>query len=273
MATMATASLPAGKVARVLLPVLAAAACAWVAVGAWGGGGAVVLAARARGPQAEARAIASDEQAGADYAHMASQFRQAEQVAAQELADAHRKGPVDTLRTASERLDVARAGLSDSAADQAALLRLSGALRAYSQALIRNKDGLEFESPGAYKQLSSFEIKHPSLARIPAPRVSASAAADAQEAQRPDRAARARRAASRRPVADHRAGTRWQHQGAPAAPVSQLARDVALARREMSELAAEGGPRQPSFPAFAGRAVKGFPYNVMGNLMSAVNAV
>ncbi len=253
---------------------LAAAACAWISAGAWSGGGVVVLAARARGPQAEARAIATEEQAGADYAHMASQFRQAEHVAAQELADAHRKGPVDTLRTASERLDVARAGLSDSAADQAALLRLSGALSAYSQALIRNKDGLEFESPGAYKQLSSFEIKHPSLARIPMPRVSASAeAADAREAQRPERAARTRRAASRRPVIDHRASTRGRHQGVPAAPVSQLARDVALARREMRELATEGGPRQPSFPAFAGRAVKGFPYNVMGNLMSAVNAV
>ena len=41
----------------------------------------------------------------------------------------------------------------------------------------------------------------------------------------------------------------------------------------MRELAAEGGPAQPSFPAFAGRAVKGFPYNVMGNLMSVMNAV
>jgi hypothetical protein len=55
--------------------------------------------------------------------------------------------------------------------------------------------------------------------------------------------------------------------------MSQLERDVALARKEMQALEAKGGPRQPSFPAFAGRAVKGFPYNVMGNLMSAVNAV
>ena len=131
---------------------LAAAACAWLAVGATGGGGRP-LVVLARGAQAEVRALKGEERAGAHYEHMASQFRKAEQVAAQELADAHRKGPIDTLRTASERLD------------------------------------------------------------------------------------------------------------------------VALARKEMQSIEAKGGPRQPLFPAFAGRAVKGFPYNVMGNLMSAVNAV
>ena len=251
---------------------LAAAACAWLAVGATGGGGRP-LVVLARGAQAEVRALKGEERAGAHYEHMASQFRKAEQVAAQELADAHRKGPIDTLRTASERLDVARGALSHSAANRRAMLRLSKALRAYSRALIRNKDGLEFESPGAYKQLSAFEIKHPSLARVRTPRArddevlsaSLEAASHAREAQRLERraASRGRQGQSERERA---------HQGL-AAPMSQLERDVALARKEMQSIEAKGGPRQPLFPAFAGRAVKGFPYNVMGNLMSAVNAV
>jgi hypothetical protein len=45
------------------------------------------------------------------------------------------------------------------------------------------------------------------------------------------------------------------------------------ARLEMARLREQGGPRRPEFPAFVGSAVKGFPYNVMGNMMTVVNAV
>jgi hypothetical protein len=48
----------------------------------------------------------------------------------------------------------------------------------------------------------------------------------------------------------------------------------AWARRELKRLEAlHPGPRRPQFPAFAGRSVKGFPYNVMGNVGLFVNAV
>ena len=103
-----------------------------------------------------------EEQQAEAYKQRAARFWKAARVAEAEVKDAHRKGPVDTLRDASERLDMARGHILSSSADKAAMLRLSSSLRAYSQALLRHEDGLEFEAPDAYKQLSDFELRHPS---------------------------------------------------------------------------------------------------------------
>lgn len=277
------------QVSTVLLGTLAVILAVTVGIRSSSSNGWIELESAALTPAAEARSIKGEESAGRQYAQMAVQFRKAARVAAEEQADAHRKGPVDTLRVASERLDHARVSLS-SAADADALRRLSSSLKDYSQALIRHRDGLEFESPGAYRQLSDFELKHPSLARIrkhtrngrgryskhrdqgyekssdsedTVYRSLQSAAKHAREAQRLDRAA----------IRKHARGATGKKHGGVSASMSQLARDVKFARAEMQHLRAEGGPSRPEFPAFAGRAVKGFPYNVMGNLMTAVNAV
>lgn len=234
-----------------------------------------ILAEAQLPPAAEAQRVATEEQAGNSYAQMAVQFSKAARVASEEDKDAHRHGPVETLREASERLDLAKGPkMLSSAANRAALQNLAQSLRAYSQALIRNKHGLEFESASAYRQLSDFELKHPSLARIrkqrrtaPADDISVSlqsAAQHAREAQRLEREARAP-ARSR--------GERGKGNTGLSAPMSQLSREVSSARAEMQRLRAEGGPRQPEFPAFVGRQVKGFPYNAMGNMMAVVNAV
>ena len=128
-------------------------------------GGRVGLMQAAKTPAADAQTIADEEKEGSSYAAMADQFRKAARVAADEEHDARQKGAVDTLADAAEKLDWARGHLS-SAADRAGLEHLATSLKAYSRALLRNKDGLEFESPSAYKHLSNFELKHPSLARI-----------------------------------------------------------------------------------------------------------
>mmetsp|Transcript_10313 Transcript_10313/g.14809 ORF Transcript_10313/g.14809 Transcript_10313/m.14809 type:complete len:265 (-) Transcript_10313:26-820(-) len=226
----------------------------------------------------EAMRVAAEEEQGSSYAKQAAQFGKAARVASEEEKDAYRHGPVDTLAEASERLDLVRGKMLSSAADHTALENLSGALRSYSQALMRHKHGLEFESPGAYRQLSSFELKHPSLTRrrkqgvVDKSEFSASlqsAARHAHEAQRLEHGARAnaRSRGGRRGVR-----RRGSTVSVAANPTSQLSREVASIRAEMLRLQEEGGPPR-EFPAFAGRQVKGFPYNVMGNMMAAVNAV
>jgi hypothetical protein len=144
---------------------LAVLAVLSVAVQSAGGMGASRAVLEQTSPAAEALALAQEEKEGSGYAQMAKKFRAAARVASDEEKDAHRAGPVDTLRVASEKLDLARGHLH-SASDGAALERLASSLKAYSQALIRNKDGLEFEAPAAYTHLSSFELQHPGLARI-----------------------------------------------------------------------------------------------------------
>lgn len=220
---------------------------------------------------AETVQIEREEEEGLRFKKMAGQFRKAARVAAEEERDAHRKGPVDTLEEASQTLDAARGRLS-SASDHAALQRLAASLREYSHALKTHADGLEFEAPGAYKELSDFQLEHPirqtrRQERIPDDEVSSSllsASANAREAQR-----LARRAVGARPRSRPYVRSKG-HRTLPG-DVSALSRETAWARQELKSLAERPGPRH-AFPAFAS-AVKGFPYNVMGNMMTAVNAL
>ena len=222
---------------------------------------------------AETVQIESEEEEGLRFKRMAGQFRKAARIAAEEERDAHRKGPVDTLEEASQRLDAARGRLS-SASDHAALQRLAASLREYSHALKTHADGLEFEAPGAYKELSDFQLEHPirkmrRQERIPDGEVSSSllsASANARVAQR-----LARRAVPLGARPRSRPFVRPKGHRTLPGDVSELSRETAWARQELKSLAERPGPRH-AFPAFAS-AVKGFPYNVMGNMMTAVNAI
>lgn len=217
------------------------------------------------GANTAAGRIEREEATGLQFKRMASQFRKAARVAAEEEKDAHRKGPVDTLEEASQRLDAARGKLASSA-DHAALGRLAASLREYSRALQTHADGLEFEAPGAYKELSDFELKHPlrpmkrQRTRVQEDEVSSSlrsASAHAREAQR-----LARRAVARsRP----RGGVRRHESG------HGVASETAWARHELKTWAARPGPRH-AFPTFA-RGLKTPVPNFMGNILTAVNAL
>ena len=268
------------------------------APGSGGGGGSSELV---QSPAATAaRTLARVERDGAAYARKARKFREAARVAAQQYADAHRAGPVDTLHVAAERLDLARGRLARSAADpstRSAMLELASSLRAYSQALLRHKDGLEFEAPGAYTRLSPFELRHPraSTARALRAHRADSSKEAAPSSWRPRETARLQSAgaaaSSALVAARHARGVLRQHRvrrgdgerglrprahgwglfQAPAA--SRLSKQAAKSAAAKQQLHRGWAPTQAAFPAFVGREVKAFPFNVMGNVMTAVNAV
>jgi len=223
----------------------------------------------------EAGRIEREEAKGLQFQRMASQFRKAARVAAEEEKDAHRKGPVETLEEAAQRLDAARGKLASSS-DHAALRRLAASLRKYSQALQTHADGLEFEAPGAYKELSNFELKHPRRrikrqpTRVPDDEVSSSlrsASAHAREAQR-----LARRAVARsRPREDGRVQESRHAPSAGALSEASLASETSWARHALRAWAERPGPRH-AFPAFASGLKTPLP-NFMGNILAAVNAL
>ena len=265
--------------------------------GGGGGGGSSELV---QSPAATAaRTLVQVEQDGAAYARKARKFREAARVAAQQYADAHRAGPVDTLHVAAERLDRARGLLARSSdpSTRSAMLELASSLRAYSQALLRHKDGLEFEAPGAYTRLSPFELRHPRSSTSRALRVhladsSQEAASSSWHPRGTTRLQSAGVAASSAPAtARHTRGVLQQHRvrrgdrerglrprahgwglfQAPAA--SRLSKQAAKSAAAKQQLHRGWAPSQAAFPAFVGREVKAFPFNVMGNVMTAVNAV